>query len=142
MQRILLTGALFLPFCAHASFASELVYTPINPSFGGNAFNSSHLLATAQAQNQFKAPSSGQTVGLSDSDRFVQQLQAQLYAGLAQKVSDAIFGQNAQNHGTFQFGDQKISFLNDGTQVTLTIINTTTGQTTSISVPSGTTSGP
>ncbi len=29
--------------------ASDLIYQPINPSFGGNPFNSSHLLALANA---------------------------------------------------------------------------------------------
>lgn len=37
--------------------ASELVYTPRNPSFGGNPFNSDHLIGTAQAQNKYLSPS-------------------------------------------------------------------------------------
>lgn len=37
--------------------ASELVYTPRNPSFGGNPFNSDHLIGTAQAQNTHLSPS-------------------------------------------------------------------------------------
>lgn len=34
--------------------ASELVYTPINPHFGGNPFNAAGLLASAEAQKRFK----------------------------------------------------------------------------------------
>lgn len=36
--------------------ATELVYTPINPTFGGNPNNAPGLLSIAQAQNGFKAP--------------------------------------------------------------------------------------
>ena len=36
--------------------ADQLVYTPVNPTFGGNPNNASGLLAIANAQNDFKAP--------------------------------------------------------------------------------------
>jgi curli production assembly/transport component CsgF len=35
-----------------SAFASELVYHPVNPTFGGNPLNGSFLLSTAQAQGQ------------------------------------------------------------------------------------------
>ena len=35
------------------AWATELVYTPINPSFGGNPLNGQFLLNEAQAQNNF-----------------------------------------------------------------------------------------
>ena len=34
------------------TFASELVYHPVNPTFGGNPLNGSFLLSTAQAQGE------------------------------------------------------------------------------------------
>jgi len=37
--------------------AQDLVYTPISPTFGGNSFNSAHLLGIANAQNDYKDPS-------------------------------------------------------------------------------------
>jgi curli production assembly/transport component CsgF len=36
--------------------ASEMTYTPMNPSFGGNPANATALLANANAQNTYKAP--------------------------------------------------------------------------------------
>jgi curli production assembly/transport component CsgF len=36
--------------------ATELVYTPINPSFGGNPLNGTWLLNNAQAQNDYDDP--------------------------------------------------------------------------------------
>ncbi|MCX8042556.1 MAG: curli assembly protein CsgF [Desulfobacterota bacterium] len=46
-------------FCAAlaapvATTASELVYTPVNPSFGGSPLNGQWLLGYAGAQNKFK----------------------------------------------------------------------------------------
>lgn len=121
--------------CAPAgTLAGDLVYTPLSPSFGGSPLNSSHLLGLANIQNEFK-PESKSLAQQSASERFVQMLQSRLYAGLADKVTNAIFGDNAKNSGTFKFGDQEIQFNNDGSQVDLVIRNLSTGETTEISVP-------
>jgi curli production assembly/transport component CsgF len=34
------------------AFASEMVYHPVNPTFGGNPLNGTFLLSTAQAQGE------------------------------------------------------------------------------------------
>ncbi|MEQ1673194.1 MAG: curli production assembly/transport component CsgF [Hyphomicrobium sp.] len=114
--------------------AGDLVFTPTNPSFGGSPLNSSHLMGLANTQNEFK-PESASRKPQTPSERFAQMLQSRLYAGLADKVSTAIFGEDAEDSGTFKFGDQEIRFSNDGTQVDLVIRNLTTGETTEISVP-------
>ena len=44
--------------------ASELVYCPINPAFGGNPLNYQWLLSSAQAQNKFREKSSFPTLRL------------------------------------------------------------------------------
>ena len=48
--------ALLLLLGATQAGATELVYYPINPSFGGNPNNAPGLMSIAQAQNGFKAP--------------------------------------------------------------------------------------
>ncbi len=42
-------GAICLMLCGAAS-ASQLVYQPVSPSFGGNPFNGTYVLQQAQAQ--------------------------------------------------------------------------------------------
>lgn len=135
----------FAATCAPA--AADMVYTPLNPAFGGNTFNASHLMAMAAAQNEYKRKAEEEAkrqaeleraqraTGTSASDRFVQQLQSRLYASLADQVASSIFGENAQQQGTLRFDDQEISFINDGTSIQLTIVNFTTGETTEIVVP-------
>ena len=113
--------------------AQQLVYQPINPSFGGNPFNSSHLLGIANAQNKFKDPSA--TTGSSPEDVFARQLQSRLLSALSSQIVDAIFGENAQEHGTVQFGGQTIEWVRGLDEVTLTITNTDTGEVTTIQIP-------
>lgn len=115
------------------ALAGDLVYQPINPSFGGNPFNSSHLLGIANAQNKFKDPSSGGSS--SQADIFARQLQSRLLSALSSQIVDAIFGENPQQHGTIQFGGQTITFDRGLDEVTLNITNDDTGETTTIVIP-------
>ena len=122
-------------FGASSAASQQLVYTPINPTFGGNPFNSAHLLGIAGAQNPYKPPTDPKTAQPTQGDVFAQQLQSILLSRLAQQISDAIFGQNPQQSGTVTFGTQTISFDRTLTGVNLTITDTATGQVTNVSVP-------
>lgn len=117
----------------HVSSAQELVYEPINPSFGGNPFNSSHLLALANAQNDFDPPVEPEDPG-ADLDRFIRSLESRLLSGLASEVSNAIFGDDAQESGRIVFGDQTIEFARSLEGIELRIIEAD-GSTTVITVP-------
>jgi curli production assembly/transport component CsgF len=48
---IIATAAIILGTSSPAS-ASEMVYHPVSPTFGGNPLNGSFLLSTAQAQGE------------------------------------------------------------------------------------------
>lgn len=72
--------------------ASELVYTPINPSFGGNPTNGSILLNSAQATNKHKDPSASSALGQKTPlQQFNESLERsilnQLSAAAASKIS-------------------------------------------------------
>jgi curli production assembly/transport component CsgF len=112
---------------------ADLIYRPINPSFGGDPFNSNHLQGLAGTQNAFKAESKAKTQ--SATDRFLSMLQSRLYSALAGQVADAIFGENAQPTGTITFDDQQVSFNNNGVEIEITILNISTGEVTNITVP-------
>lgn len=118
--------------CVSAS-SQELVYEPVNPSFGGNSFNSAHLLAIANAQNDFERPDSESSTS-SDLDRFIRSLQSRLLSSLSTQVANAIFGEDAQDSGTIRFGDQTVSFVRtlDGIELTITDAD---GTVTVITIP-------
>ncbi|GAA0728898.1 curli assembly protein CsgF [Sphingomonas japonica] len=114
--------------------AQDITYTPINPSFGGNPFNSSHLLGIANAQNDFRDPSSVAS-NSTEADIFARQLQSRLLSSLSSQIVDAIFGENPQESGTISFGGQTIDFFRSLDEVTLTITNDATGEITTIVIP-------
>jgi curli production assembly/transport component CsgF len=118
--------------CAGIANAQQLIYTPINPAFGGNPFNSTQLEADANAQNPYK--SSGATQNLTQSQLFAQQLQSELLAGLANQVAQAIFGPNAQPSGTFSFGGESVTFVRSLGEITVTITDAS-GSKTVITLP-------
>lgn len=118
---------------AAPAVAQDLVYEPINPSFGGNPFNSAHLLGIANAQNDFKDPKSQSNS--SQADIFARQLQSRLLSALSSQIVDAIFGENPQQQGTISFGGQTIDFFRDLESVTLNITNNETGEVTEIVIP-------
>lgn len=113
--------------------AQDIVYAPINPTFGGNPFNSAHLLGVANAQNDFKDPKAASSG--SQADIFARQLQSRLLSALSSQIVDAIFGENPQESGTIRFGDQSIEFIRSLDSVTLTITNSASGEVTVIVVP-------
>ncbi len=131
-----------------SAMAGDLVYTPVNPSFGGSPLNSSHLLAIAGAQKNATAsdfvkpvdPTTTTGTGTgsttqSDADLFVRQLQGRLLSALASQVTDAIFGENPQDSGTVQFGDTRVTFDRTLTSIRLRIENAADGTVTDIVVP-------
>lgn len=124
----LLTAGTSLP-----AAAQDITYQPVNPTFGGNPFNSNHLLGIANAQNDYRDPRS--TTNQSQADIFARQLQSRLLSALSSQIVDAIFGDNPQERGTIQFGGQTINFVRSLTDVTLTITDDTTGEVTTIVVP-------
>jgi curli production assembly/transport component CsgF len=113
--------------------AQDLVYEPINPSFGGNPFNSAHLLGIANAQNNYKDPKAAASG--SQADIFARQLQSRLLSALSSQIVDAIFGENPQESGTITFGGQTIDFVRGLDAVTLNITNDETGEITTIVIP-------
>lgn len=131
-KQVLITAvtSILLATCSQAR-ADELVYTPINPSFGGNPFNSGHLLGVANAQNDYSAPRTKET----QAEQFVRLLQSRLLSAVASQVSDAIFGDDAQPSGQIVYDNQHVQWETLGDSIRLLITDTTTGAVTEIIIP-------
>lgn len=75
--------------------ATELVYTPINPAFGGSPLNGPWLLANAQAQNDHKDPDLEDRLSnaaTSPLQRFTSQLESRLLSQLIGNIQDGNTG--------------------------------------------------
>lgn len=114
--------------------AQDLGYQPISPTFGGNPFNSSHLLGVAGAQNNYKDPDAA--ANQSMSEQFARQLQSRLLSALSSQLTESIFGENARETGTISFGGQTVTWRRDLENVTVEITDDATGQVTTVVVPS------
>lgn len=113
--------------------SQDVVYRPISPTFGGNPFNSNHVLGVANANNDTRDPRA--TTSNSQADIFARQLQSRLLSALSSQIVDAIFGDNPQEQGVISFGGQTIEFFRSLDNVTLVIRDDTTGEETRIVVP-------
>ncbi|NJN45622.1 MAG: hypothetical protein HC808_03035 [Candidatus Competibacteraceae bacterium] len=123
-----------LTFTLTAAHGSELVYQPVNPSFGGRPLNGPFLLNSAQAQNRFKDPDQ-QRRDDDPSAQFARALEGRLLNALANQVVEAIFGENAAESGSITFDDQTINFERGLEGIRVEIIDTSNGNTTVIDIP-------
>ncbi len=115
--------------------ANELVYTPINPSFGGNPLNGNVLLNEAQAQddNRDPAASNGQQSALQS---FNDMLQRAILSRVASSVTSSLIGANGQlMPGRVETSDFVINVVDiGGGQLQITTTDKATGQTTQFQV--------
>ncbi len=119
--------------------AQDFVYTPKNPAFGGNPYNYSWLMSSAQAQDTYKAPetdNSKYSRGSSNPvDDFAESLNRQILSQLSRKLVSSQFGEDALEEGSYTLGDYQIEIGNSGAGIVITIIDLVTGSTTTVSVP-------
>jgi len=121
---------------SHSAFSSELVYTPINPSFGGSALNGSFLLGKAQAQNKHKSPLNKKSFEEKVSDA----LERATISDIVRKYKDTVLGENAiVNNGedtSFVSGDYQIDILSSNSDtITVQITDLLSGKLTIIEIP-------
>ncbi|MCL1088399.1 curli assembly protein CsgF [Shewanella profunda] len=111
---------------ASSGLATELIYTPINPSFGGNPQNGAFLLNKAQAQNDNKSSSTEKDF----VTRFKESLERNIINSITRGVADGEI-----TDGVYDTGDFRIEVASTGNGVMLTITNTETGEITVIEMP-------
>lgn len=125
--------------------ASELVYKPINPSFGGNPLNGNFLLGKAQAQNKHKAKLSKK----SYAEKFQESLERAYINKMVREITDLAFGNTCDvatdtecepsifnEDSIFTSGDYLIEIITSNSDsITVQITNSITGEVTIIEVP-------
>ena len=114
--------------------ASELTYTPVNPSFGGNPLNGSFLLNQATLQNRFKEEKPVKALK-SPLERFTEQLESSAFSRIADKIVKTAFGEDTLKPGEYTFGNYKVSVTTDAGGIKTVITEIGTGNTTTIQVP-------
>jgi len=109
--------------------ATDLVYVPTNPAFGGSPLNGSHLLATAQAQNPYRAPTA------SPLQNFNNALQQAILNRLSTLTLTTMFGAgNKLLPGTYETLAYTITVTESGGILTITTTDKKTGAVVSFEV--------
>lgn len=140
-KKITLIGFLIFIFCCGKSlYAQDFVYTPKNPAFGGNPYNYSWMLSSAQAQDTYEDPSKddlGLSSGYSSDpiDDFAESLNRQILSQLSREIVSRQLGESALEEGTYVLGDYQIDIGSSGSGLVITIIDLLTGSTTNVTVP-------
>jgi curli production assembly/transport component CsgF len=83
-----------------AASANPLVYTPVNPSFGGSPLNGPYLLNRAQAQDRTRDPNAAAPFNplssQSQLDQFNNALQQAVLSRVSAAVSSSIVGSDGR----------------------------------------------
>ncbi|MCD5995611.1 curli assembly protein CsgF [Pseudomonas sp. CDFA 602] len=131
---LLVVGLSLLSLLCLSAQASELVYVPNNPSFGGNPLNGPVLLNQATAQNKFKEKTT--TSEQSALTQFNSMLQSAILSRVSSALTSSIVGSDGKLiPGVVETTDFRVSITNIQTGV-LQIVTTdkVTGQTTQFQV--------
>jgi curli production assembly/transport component CsgF len=128
---------------AASTVQAQLVHQFNSPAFSGQGY-SSHVLtieqleagrkktiADAQKSAQEKAERDAKNTNLA---KFLVNVESRIYAQLSKQLADAMFAEGSADTGSFDFQGTTISYVKTGTDVTLTIVETT-GNRTEITVP-------
>lgn len=109
--------------------ATELVYEPVNPNFGGNPLNGSYLISNAQSQDDHEDPNRPEDLYEQPSalDRFSDTLETRLLNQLLTDVGNGNSGELVTDDFVVQIVD------NDGV-MTILITDRNTGDVSEIVV--------
>lgn len=114
-------------------FAQQLVYQPVNPSFGGSPLNGSWLLSSAQLQDLTTDPATETTDDpLAD---FEENLNRTILNQISRQISESLFGTTGIQEGQFEFGDFMIDVTETISGLSIVIFDVVTGNETSIFIP-------
>mgnify|MGYP001189147275 CR=1 FL=1 len=128
------------------AFSAELVYQFNSPAFNGVGY-SSHVLTIEQLETQRKQKIKDEAKAAADAAeraknntnlaKFMNNLESRIYAQLSKQLADQMFAEGGATQGSMEFQGNMISWVNNGTDVTLTITQPDGTQTT-VTVPIGT----
>ena len=126
------------------TLATELVYEPINPSFGGNPLNGSFLLSKANSQNAHSAPLSER----SYDERLQESLERAYINRIVREITDIAFGEQEYDEdgnpidsifnqdSIFVSGDFQVELITSNPDsIVVNITNLLTGEVTVVEIP-------
>ena len=135
-----------LPILILPILADEMKFQFKSPAFSG-INTSSHYLTIENQEYTRREALEAEIQALQDElerdaenttlARFLKNFESRVYAQLSRQLVEQLFGENPADEGSFTLFDNLITWTTDGTNITMTIFNETTGETTTITIPIG-----
>ncbi len=111
------------------ALAGELIYEPINPSFGGDPLVGNYLLNKAQSQDDNEDPDAPDFGSFSETDLFLQDLRAGLVEDAIQDAVDGEPGRTSRiDSSTLRIDIRSLG----GGGFVMNILDRTTGEQTTV----------
>jgi hypothetical protein len=126
--------------------ADEIKFKFKSPSFSGVGTSSHYLTIDSQEMTRKEAIEAEIKAMKEQLERdaenttlarFIKNFESRVYAQLSRQLVDQLFGENPAENGSFTLFDNLITWTSDGINITMTIFNETTGETTVITIPIG-----
>ena len=118
-------------------YSQDLVYKPISPFFGGDAFNYQQIIASVTAQNEFTEEEDTQRDVPTALENFTNSLNNRLLSSLSQSLFQQQLGDANLTVGTYTFGDLVVEITPGTNGLNVSILNITNGEQTQITIPGG-----
>lgn len=135
LLHILFPLALILGFSSQI-FSQDLKYQPKNPAFGGDTFNYTWLLNSANAQDLTEDTRERTNLsGGNTLDNLAASLERQVLNTLSRDLITTQFGEEGLQEGTYTLGDFQIDVSNTLEGLTITIFDAAQGEQTQIVIP-------
>jgi len=116
--------------------SSQLVWTPINPSFGGNPYNASWLMSSAQAQNTLEEKAAVSPYTERDPlEDFKNNLSRQVLSRLSSQLIRTAFGDKGVEPGHYEVGGFIIDITENISSIGIEILDPATGDQTIVEIP-------
>ena len=126
-----------------SSYASELTHQFNSPAFNGQGY-SAHVLTIEQLETSRRQKLKDEAQSLEDKQlrdakntnlaKFLNNVESRIYAQLSKQLADQLFAEGGATQGTMNFQGTNISWVNNGSDVTLTITDAN-GTQTVVTVP-------
>ncbi|MCH3882799.1 curli assembly protein CsgF [Tenacibaculum aquimarinum] len=134
MNKRFIVTLLFLGIAGFC-FSQDIVYKPISVLSGGDAFSYQQVLTLANAQNDFQESNANQFEQPSEIENFTDNLNRQLLNSLSQSLFQEQIGSEDLTVGTYVFGSLVVEVTPGAGGLSVSILNTSTGEQTQITIP-------
>lgn len=135
MKQICLNMVFFVFLGLGGVISQQLVYKPISPFFGGEAFNYQQILNSAEAQNKFKEATTSSYEQQTELEQFTDTLNRQLLNAISSDLFQQEFGSDGFTVGTYVFGSLVVDISPSIDGLIINVLDTNTGDQTQITIP-------